>query len=76
MRGLCKLLVAALLLFPVTSAEAQSDLPEDDRHGKEGTWNLGPKELPPTERPPTQKRKKSEIEKNVRLRRSIVVQRY
>ena len=54
MRGLCKLLAAALLLFPAAGAEAQSGLPEDDRHGKEGTWNLGPKEFPPTD----EKRKK------------------
>ena len=45
-------LAAALLLIPVAAAEAQDDLPSDDRHGKEGTWNLGPKQhprLPPME---------------------------
>ncbi len=47
MKVLRALFVAALLLIPAAGAVAQSDMPSDDRHGKEGTWNLEPKPLPP-----------------------------
>ena len=43
------LLCAVFLSFAAADTAGQSGLPSDDRHGKDGTWDVGGKKTPPTD---------------------------
>ncbi len=58
------LLLAALVVLPAAEVEGQSDVPPgDDRHGKEGTWDLGRKPPPPA---PEKDFRETDLKKSLR----------